>query len=82
MDKYSIYELQNIDCNCNDCIHFERDIEKTKANNNNTQIVRCKIQYGYCNKLKKDVAEIANICLLHTQECFSHRRKNKFNKAK
>ena len=76
MDKQSTYELQKIDCNCNNCIHFERDIEKTKLNNNNESIVEFKIHYGFCSKLKKDVAEIANICLLHTQECFKHRKDN------
>lgn len=74
MDRESIIELQKIDCNCNDCKHFERDIEKTKKLNTNDKIVACKIHYGKCVKLSKDVAEIANICLLHTQECFKHRR--------
>lgn len=74
MDKESIYELQKIDCNCNDCKYFERDIEKTKRLNTNDKIVACKIHYGKCIKLNKDVGEIANICLLHTQECFEHRR--------
>ena len=74
MDKESIYELQKIDCNCNNCFFFDRDIEKTKKNNNNPQIVQYKIHYGYCVKFQKEVAEIANICLLHTQECFLHRK--------
>ena len=74
MDKQSIYELQKIDCNCNNCIHFERDIQKTKLKNTNPSIIEYKIHYGYCNKLNKDVSEIANICLLHTQECFKHRK--------
>lgn len=67
-------ELQNLDCNCNNCIHFERDIEKTKLNNNNPQLVSGKVHYGRCAKLNKDVAEIANILLLHTQDCFENRR--------
>lgn len=74
MDRNSIIELQKIDCNCNDCIFFQRDIEKTKKLNNNNQIVACKIHYGKCLKLKKEIGEIANICLLHTQKCFKHRR--------
>lgn len=69
--------IQDIDCNCNNCIHFIRDIPKTKALNNNPQIVECKIHYGFCDKFKKDVGEIANILLLHTQECFENRRKLK-----
>ncbi len=32
MDKESIYELQKIDCNCNDCAFLVRDIDKFKAN--------------------------------------------------
>jgi hypothetical protein len=81
MDAESIFELQNIDCNCNNCISFIRDIEKTKSRNNNEKIVAYKIHYGYCNKLKKEVAEVANICLLHTQKCFFNRRSEKFNKS-
>ena len=30
MDKGSIYELQKIDCNCNDCKFMERDFETYK----------------------------------------------------
>ena len=74
MDSESIYELQKIDCNCNNCFYFKRDIEKTKLLNNNDKIVANKIHYGYCKKLNKDVGEIANICLLHTRECFLHRK--------
>lgn len=76
MDKESIYELQKLDCNCNNCKHFKRDIEKTARLNNNDKIVANKIHYGTCEKLNKEVGEIANICLLHTQKCFEH-RKNK-----
>lgn len=74
MDKNSRIELQKIDCNCNDCKHFIRDLDKTKNLNNNHKIVAFKTHYGKCDKLKIDVAEIANICLLHTQKCFEHRR--------
>lgn len=74
MDKESIYLLQCVDCNCNNCGYFARDIEKTTLLNNNEQIVACKIHYGYCNKLNKDIGEIANIALLHTQGCFVHRK--------
>lgn len=28
MDKVSRYELQKLDCNCNDCFFLERDLEK------------------------------------------------------
>ena len=30
MDKESIYELQKIDCNCNDCKFMTRDFDKFK----------------------------------------------------
>jgi hypothetical protein len=74
MDKDSIYELQKIDCNCNNCGYFVRDIPKTNLLNNNEHIVACKIHYGICSKLNKLVGEIANIALLHTQGCFIHRK--------
>ena len=32
------------------------------------------INYGYCNKLNKDVTFIPDNCQLDTQECFKHRR--------
>ena len=73
MDKDSIYELQKIDCNCNNCFWFARDIEKTKLKNTNDKIVANKIHYGECKKFNKAVGEIANICLIHTQQCFEHR---------
>jgi len=31
------------------------------------------IQYGKCDKLKKDVSFIPNTCQLKTQKCFEHR---------
>ena len=74
MDKESIYELQKIDCNCNNCGYFVRDIPKTQLMNTNPQIVANKIHYGECSKFGKEVKEIANICLLHTQNCFIHRK--------
>jgi len=67
-------DRQKLDCNCNDCGFFKRDIEKTRARNNNELIVACKIHYGHCEKFNKEVGEIANICLLHTQDCFVHRK--------
>jgi hypothetical protein len=80
LDKESIYLLQCIDCNCNNCGHFIRDIPKTQALNTNEQIVANKIHYGFCSKLNKEVGEIANFCLLHTQECFEHRNDLKAKK--
>lgn len=74
MEKDSIYELQKIDCNCNNCHYFIRDIALTAANNKNEHIIACKIHYGTCSKFNKSVGEIANIALLHTQGCFLHRK--------
>lgn len=104
MDKESKLELQKIDCNCNDCFYFKRDIEKSKRLNNNDKIKTCKIHYGGCSNPNRaitdksiidnvslvkninvdgdtfavvDVAQIAviaNMCLLGTQECFLHRK--------
>jgi len=74
MGQESIYELKRVDCNCNDCYYFERNIEKTKVNNTNPSIVAHKIHYGTCRQFNKEVAEIANICLLHTQDCFVFRK--------
>lgn len=31
MDKESRYELQKIDCNCNDCVFMDRDFDRFKA---------------------------------------------------
>ncbi len=76
MDADSIYELQKIDCNCNNCGYFFRSISKTNQLNTNEHIRSCIIHYGFCEKFKKEVGEIANICLLHTQACFIHRKDN------
>ena len=32
------------------------------------------INYGKCERFKKDVSFIPGICQLDTQECFEHRR--------
>lgn len=74
VDKESIYLLQCVDCNCNNCGYFERDIPLTNERNTNPGIVACKIHYGKCTKFNKVVGEIANIALLHTQSCFVHRK--------
>jgi len=81
MDRESIIELQKIDCNCNDCVFMERDIDKYKSfdhlyTNDMGKIERPshRVQYGRCLSFKKDVSFIPNVCQLHTQECFKHRR--------
>lgn len=118
MDKESIYELQLIDCNCNDCFFMKRDFDKFKqsqelhykwqldwfklqkrkliekaqenkrigkiqvydvlmkeANNMKFQFDRneSKINYGFCDKLNKEVSFIPSQCQLDTQNCFKHR---------
>ena len=77
MDKESIYELQKIDCNCNDCIFMVRDAEKRKKFDHlytNKLNASWRINYGYCKNLNKDVSFIPNICQLETQNCFKHRK--------
>lgn len=98
MDKESIYELQKIDCNCNDCIFMVRNQEKykeslvrhekwqkdyfeliqSKNDETNKKFIfdksTAKINYGFCDKLHKDVSFIPNILQLETQECFKHRK--------
>ena len=81
MDKNSLYELQLIDCNCNDCAFMVRDFEKMKSFDHLHQgqlkaSHRC--NYGTCSKFNKPVAFIPNTCQLDTQECFKH-RKNQTN---
>ena len=96
----SIIELQNIDCNCNDCISMVRDLERFKKSKQwhykiqldyfnlikektKDETIRFEfdssvvsINYGFCNKLEKEVSFIPNTCQLDTQECFKHRRGN------
>lgn len=69
MTKESIYELQKIDCNCNDCKFMERDLSKIPTKGN-----AAKINYGHCSKFDKPVTFIPVTCQLDTQVCFEHRR--------
>ncbi len=58
MDKDSIFELQKIDANCNDCIHMERDIAKFKEWEQWNQDLQMKEFQA-----KKDIAfKIAEAC--------------------
>lgn len=43
MDKESILELQKIDCNCNDCIFMQRNLERFKE----SQAFQHKMQFDY-----------------------------------
>ena len=135
MNKESLLALQELDCNCNNCIFMQRDlykynvskefhaklqldefnrekykleqniqflterINKLKNDKNFTSVKdmefslkdlkrqfdkmqyqfdssKVMINYGYCEKHKKDVSFIPNICQIETQECFKHRKSN------
>ena len=55
VDKESVWLLQNIDCNCNDCKFMVRDIEKYKAS---VELHR-KRQFDYFNVIKNKLIEKA-----------------------
>ena len=77
MNNESKYLLQCLDCNCNDCISFVRDIKRTEEQNLHSKgkvPQSGKVHYGQCTKFDKEVFEMANVCLLHTQKCFVHRK--------
>jgi hypothetical protein len=83
MTRESIIARQEIDCNCNDCIHMCRQLDKyiefdVMHTNNKGQVTSpsFRINYGWCNKFLKDVSFIPNTCQLDTQNCFVHRRTN------
>lgn len=66
LSKESLYELQLIDCNCNDCKFLERDLSKQSKG----------VNYGKCLKKNIDVSFMPGICQLETQDCFIHRKNN------
>lgn len=80
MDKESIYELQKIDCNCNDCKFLQRDFVKYKSFNylytENGIISNPSHRplYGNCLKFNKPISFISNTCQIETQHCFEHRK--------
>ena len=79
MDKESIFELQLIDCNCNDCIYMVRDLDKKKQwdeteLHKDQKNASHRIHYGNCTKINKPVSFIPNTCQLETQKCFKHRK--------
>lgn len=80
MNKESVYELQKIDCNCNDCIFLQRDVEKYKSfdylytENNRVTNPSHRPLYGICTKTLKAISFIANTCQIETQNCFKHRK--------
>jgi hypothetical protein len=69
-------ELQQIDCNCNDCKFMVRDFEmlnKHKQSYSGTGLMD-KLNFGKCTKFSKSVSFIPNTCQLETQDCFEHRK--------
>jgi len=78
MNKESLIELQKIDANCNDCKFMVRDMKKFHEFDSlyeGRENAGYRINYGRCEKFKKNVSFIPNVCQLETQECFEHRRK-------
>jgi hypothetical protein len=70
-------DLQCLDCNCNDCMFMKRDLIKMKTFDHlhkGQEKASHRVNYGFCEKFKKDVSFLPNICQIHTQECFQHRR--------
>lgn len=77
MNKASLYELQKVDCNCNDCKFMQRNLEKFKSMEHlyeNDRKASYRINYGHCSKLNKDVTFIPGNCQPQTQYCFKHRK--------
>ncbi len=75
--KETLIEKQKIDCNCNDCRFMIRDFEKMKSFDHlhvGQEKASHRCNYGKCIKFNKSVSFIPNICQIHTQDCFEHRR--------
>lgn len=76
MDKESAYELQLIDCNCNDCKYMTRDFANQifhKLSYKGTGLMD-NLNFGHCHKFDKAVSFIPVTCQLETQQCFKHRK--------
>lgn len=67
--KQALYELQRIDCNCNDCGFMKRDLTKPPKKGTPSPI-----NYGHCLKFNKPVTFIPGVCQIETQHCFIHRK--------
>ena len=76
MDKESRYELQIIDCNCNDCKFMIRDFEKLELHKKSYEGTGLmdRLTFGVCRKFEKPVSFIPETCQLETQTCFKHRK--------
>lgn len=69
MNKESVFELQKIDCNCNDCKFMLRNLFRLPQKGS-----PCPINYGHCEQFNKLVSFIPATCQIETQECFKHRK--------
>ena len=72
-------ELQELDCNCNDCFFMVRDFDRRKSFDHlhEGQInASHRINYGRCAKKDKDVSFIPNTISIDNQQCFKHRKTN------
>lgn len=70
-------ELQLIDCNCNDCKHMVRDLDKRASFDylHEGQLnASHRLNYGNCKMFNMPVSFIPGACQINTQECFEHRR--------
>lgn len=80
MDNESIFLLQCLDCNCNDCGYMVRDFEAYKESEAlaikiNPNVPKNNIaNYGFCEKLKKSVKFYIGILSIENQKCFLHRK--------
>ena len=77
MTRESIYELQKIDCNCNDCkfmVRCNATREKWDKLYEGMLNASHRINYGHCTKFNKIVSFIPIQCQMETQNCFVHRK--------
>lgn len=80
MDKESIYLLQKLDCNCNDCGFMIRDFEGYKISEAlalkiNPDVAKSGIiNHGFCGRFDKHVTFFPGLLQIETQECFLHRK--------
>lgn len=70
LSKESLYELQRLDCNCNECFFLERDLEQATTQKGKASPVYA----GTCKKFEKEITFQPGICQLDTQQCFLHRK--------
>jgi hypothetical protein len=72
MDRESLIELQKIDCACNDCKFFTRNLEKKREYIERYQNKRGP-EYGHCSKKNIEVTTWPGMCVPDNQQCFTHR---------